>query len=62
MSLRVLLLLLVTMAMLPPCKADLSPEEQKLVGQWKHETGEGTVARQWFRANGTSVGRAAAGR
>ncbi len=55
MNLRVLLLLLVTMAVLPPCKADLSAEEQKLVGQWKHETAEGTVARQWFRANGTSM-------
>ena len=55
MNWRVLLLLLMTMAMLSPCKADVSPEEQKLVGQWKHETEEGTVARQWFRANGTCM-------
>ena len=50
---RFLLLFLATIAVLPPCRADLSPEEQKLVGQWKYETEEGTVARQWFRANST---------
>jgi len=55
MKWRVSLLLLVTMALLSPCRATLSAEEEKLVGQWQHEQEEGPVARQVFRANGTYI-------
>ena len=46
--------LVLLFAMLAPCQAELSAEEQKLVGEWEYEDEEQkTVARHIFRADST---------
>ncbi len=42
------------LAVLAPCRADLSSEEQKLVGVWQYEDADSkTIARHTFRADST---------